>query len=133
MSKNEWASDEAIQLLSKEAIGAELAAKVAERLIKDAGNTGLYHGHRDYCGHGLICSEGRFYLVEVYDGYADPSRSILEWKNKKTFSGWLEKQSDYSLSGADRSRPELLAKSSFELNNQRLTKQRMIVYTSRRH
>ena len=130
MSENDWASEQAIKLLSKEQIGAELATKVAARLMKAADNNGLYHNHRDYCGQGLISSKGRFYLVEVHDGYAHPSRSILEWKNEKTFCTWLGKQSDYSLSGADKSCPELLAKSAFELNNQRLTKQRMMSYVS---
>lgn len=75
-------------------------------------------------------SSGQFHLIEVYDGYADYSRPLHSWDDENAFRAWLGNQSDYSLSGADDSQPELLANSTFDLNNQRLTKQRMVDYVA---
>ena len=130
MSQHVWASDQALASLSKEPIGAELAKKVVGRLVKDADKSGLWFSHRDYCGHGLMYSSGQFHLIEVYDGYADYSRPLHSWDDENAFRAWLGNQSDYSLSGADDSQPELLANSTFDLNNQRLTKQRMVDYVA---
>lgn len=128
MSQHVWASEQALASLSKASIGDELAKKVLGRLIKDADKSGLWFSHRDYCGHGLMYSSGEFHLIEVHDGYADLSRPLLTWCDQCAFQVWLGKQSDYSLSGADKSQPKLQAKSTFDLNNQRLTKQRMVDY-----
>jgi hypothetical protein len=130
MNRHVWASDQALASLSKEPLGADLARRVVERLIKDGDKNGLWFSHRDYCGHGLMYSLGQFHLIEVYDGFADDSRLIRSWSNEESFRVWLGKQSDYSLSGADDSQPELLANTMFELNNQRLTKERMIDYVT---
>lgn len=130
MSQYEWSSDQALSSLSREPIGRELAKKVAARLLKDADKSGLWFSHRDYCGHGLMYASGQFLLIEVHDGYADDSRSLLTWDDEDAFQVWLSNQSDYSLSGADESHAELVASSTFELNNQRLTRQRMVDYVA---
>ncbi len=128
MSEHVWASDQALASLSKEPIGAELATRVVEQLMGDADKRGLWFSHRDYCGHGLKHSSGQFHLIEVYDGYAH--HELQSWGDEEAFRVWLGSQSDWSLSGADDSQPELLANSTFDLNNQRLTRQRMVDYVS---
>ena len=104
--------------------------KVANRLESDREKSGLWFSHRDYCGHGLICIKDEFHLIEVHDGYAEYSDKIKSWNNKNDFCSWLAKQSDYSLSGADKNQSELYTQEAFSLNNQRLTQQRMIDYVA---
>ena len=125
-----WSSKQAIAGLSKEPIGAELAERVATKLVKDRGRKGLWHTHRDYCGHGLIFLDGRICLVEYDDGYAHEGSVLKSWQTEADFVDWLKDQSDYSLSSTDPKEKDLFTTSPFKQNNQRITRRRLERYVA---
>ena len=118
-----WSTPEVIEALSHEDVGRELAKKVADKLKK---GDALFYSHRDYCGHGLIFSDGNYQLVSVYDGV---SSALEKFNSSKEFINFLARQSDYSLAGADCKEHVFFTESAFELNNQRLTTNRLQNFT----
>lgn len=130
--KQHWSEAGTIKNLDRSVIGRELAAAVAEQLLKHNGKTGIWFSHRDYCGHGLIFQDRQFRLVVVHDGYATEEPVLKEWKDAVAFVDWLSKQSDFSLSGADPQQKELFTTDCFSLNNQRLTRKRLKDYVKLR-
>ena len=90
-----------LETISRKPFGQRLARKVSEQLQKS--ESGLFNSHMYYCGHGLICDGGRFYLLEVYEGWPDPKNKrdvIAMWDSKEKFEDFLARQSDYTCSGA---------------------------------
>eukprot|EP00455_Lapot_gusevi_P008072 TRINITY_DN13488_c0_g1_i2.p1 TRINITY_DN13488_c0_g1~~TRINITY_DN13488_c0_g1_i2.p1 ORF type:complete len:152 (+),score=28.29 TRINITY_DN13488_c0_g1_i2:61-456(+) len=99
-------------------VGDQLATRVAEK-IKRVG-TWVQANHRDYCGHGLVYSNGEFSLVEVSDGY--PVADLFKWSTQSDFVQWLSRQSDWSLAGGDPNTPQTYrALDSFDFGNQTLS------------
>ncbi|MBK1855333.1 hypothetical protein JO972_10215 [Verrucomicrobiaceae bacterium 5K15] len=128
MSKCPWSDPEKIAALSRTEIGEQLAARVAAQLVADNGQAGIWQSHQSYCGHGLVFADGKICLVSVHDGDVLYGPRLLEWQQPDTFVIWLSRQSDFTLSGADRSVPELFTKSRFRRNNQRLTRAKLEHY-----
>lgn len=110
-------------MLSREPYGEGLATWLWTVMQDVEVGSGIMHRHRDYCGIGLVRDNGGVSLVEVEDGSA--FHSIKTWTDLPEFVNYWSQQSDFGLSGADIQHPELLARSDFKLNNQRLTR-RMI-------
>lgn len=123
-----WSDPETLAGLSRRKVGRDLARRVVARLVERDGRYGVYNTHRDYCGHGLVFQAGRFRLVEVHDGYARDGRTLMSWDDQDSFIDWLARQTDFSLSGADPSKPELHTSDPFKLNNQRLTREQLLTY-----
>jgi hypothetical protein len=104
---------------SRVPVGHELAAAVATYL---KGGLNLCFRHRDGCGMGLRCVDGKFVYGSVSDGdlpseeelkkwgWNDPER--LEFDSDEEFVSWLEAQTDLLLANDE--------------NSQRLTRQRLI-------
>ena len=120
MSEHDWSKTEVIEALDKTDIGLELADVTAERLKL---GKGLFNNHRDYCGHGLDYINGKYTLLEIHDGNPDWSEVIAEWETKTDFVNFLSRQSDWSLSGANKDEALFYTDNLFLLNNQRLTKE----------
>ncbi len=118
-----WSTPEIINSLSREKIGVELAKKVAGRLKQ---GKQLYYAHRDYCGQGLMFKEGSFHIFRIIDADIEDALSLKVLNSTTEFIDFLAQQSDYSLAGADSSVPELYSTDLFSLNNQRLSKKRLI-------
>lgn len=116
-----WSAPDRIAALSKEPFGKDLMQRVAERLQK--GERPLCNRHREYCGHGLFFEDGKIQLVEVQDG--DPRNDILSWDTAEAFVDFWAKQSDYTCSGADSASSAFFTEDPFDLNNQRITKERL--------
>ncbi len=119
----EWSTPKAIKSLSREPFGKALIDKVARKL--ENGHK-LEYDHRDYCGLGLKYDENqKFVLYAKWESMEDPK---LTWDNKKDFIKFMSSQSDYSLSGADDTIAELYESSLHSLNNQRITKKRLLEF-----
>ncbi len=104
----------------KNEVGKALAQAVAQRLM--AGEV-LAYQHRDYCGIGLMFTEGVFVCGEVFDGSLSPQAwdSAGEhqvFSSRSQFVNWLAKQTDASLAGKE------LA-DEFNRDNQRLSLARL--------
>jgi hypothetical protein len=117
-----WAAPAEIARLSRKPIGRPLAEAVATRL--QAGGS-LHETDKEYCGHGLFWTRGRFVLTEVWNGDALIESRYTLWSDREPFVAFLAAQSDYSLAGADPQVPELFTADPFHLNNQRLSRQRL--------
>ena len=107
---------------------APLAIRVAEKLVEQQERGGLYHGHRDYCGHGFIYRDGQFILAEVRDGYPEESPHLATWDSQDAFVSFLANLSDYICSGADAEHELFYTDDSFSLNNQRIKRAWMEKY-----
>ncbi len=123
-----WSDEKAIAELSRRPVGRALAARIAAQLQADDGKCGLWVSHRDYCGHGLIYRADRYRLVEYSDGDIINGKQLLTWDKSDDFIAWLERQSDFSLSGASESEPGLYTDSPSKQNNQRITVARLQDY-----
>ncbi len=123
-----WTSAETLSRLSRQKFGKDLSSLVAEKLLNDGGERGLWNSHRDSCGHGLIYQDAQFQLVAVHDGHASEGKVLKTWDSSDAFVAWLEEQSDFSLSGADESEPALRPRTPSNLNNQRITLARLRDY-----
>jgi len=110
-------------MLSREPYGDGLATWLWTVMQDVEVGSGIMHRHRDYCGIGLVRSNEGVSLVEVEDGSA--FHLIKSWTDLPEFVNYWSQQSDFGLSGADIHHPELLARSDYDLNNQRLSR-RMI-------
>lgn len=102
--------------------GAELVTALAAKL--EASSSGLYHCHRDYCGHGLVYDGGRFRLLEVLDGMPQGSKELAAW-DRAAFVAFWSAQSDFTCSGRDPATPLLFTEDAFLCGNQRLTAARI--------
>ncbi len=120
MQTHPWSTKEQIDRLSKEPLGKEFVRAIAKRLYHKE----LFMGyHRDYCGHGLDYNDGEFRLVLVSDGWVD--KILHTWESEEAFVSFFARQSDYSMSGADKDEEIFYTEDSFELNNQRLVKAKL--------
>lgn len=116
-----WTKKDIIDRLSHSKFGETLARRVATQLKKDDHNRGgLYHDHREYCGHGLVYRDGTFMLMKVRDGWIEASDTLATWDNEDAFVAFLAEQSDFTCSGADPEAKEFHTEDEFELNNQRI-------------
>ncbi len=129
MSGHDWSKPEIIEKLDKTIIGLELAETVAKRLKS---GKGLFSSHRDYCGHGLDYINGKYRLLEVHDGEPEWSEIVAEWETINDFVNFLSRQSDWSLSGANKAEIIFYTDNLFSLNNQRLTKELLKQYAKYR-
>jgi len=120
---HDWSNDMVLKGLSTEKIGNELAERVATQL--DCGHV-ICNMHRDYCGHGLAKLNDKYGIFEVHDGFLLDGYQVVSFLNRNDFIAYLSRQSDYSLSGADSSEKELFTTRSFAINNQRLSRSRLI-------
>ena len=119
-----WSTPDRISALTRTPFGEALMQRVAERL--QTTGKGLRFCHPEYCGHGLFFANGKFELVEVQDG--DPRKTLLSWNTAEAFVAFWSKQSDYSCSGADAASTDFFTENSFDLNNQRITRERLEKY-----
>lgn len=115
-----WSHGSLLDALDKTAVGQSVAQAVADCLAE---GRVLAYRHRDYCGHGLVCEDGLYKVVSVHDfGYY---RDIAVFTAQSDFVSYLARQSDWSLSGACPAEELLYTEDTFQLNNQRLTRQRL--------
>jgi len=121
--KYKWSSTKNIEKLSKNTFGNKLSKKVAKKLRSILGQYDFFYSHKDYCGHGIWFNENSFELCIVSDGY--PDKRIMKWDNENDFIMFLSKQSDYTCSGADINEKLFYTSAPWELNNQRLTEERL--------
>ena len=119
MTEHKWSQKEYLDCLSHEAVGVEVAKKVARKLRS---GKSVYNQHRDYCGHGLTYKEGEYCFIVVHDGWLEYSEVIASFDNEESFVSFLSRQSDFTLSGASKQEPVFYTEDRFLLNNQRLTK-----------
>lgn len=123
--------------LSREPYGRDFAKKVIVKLTKEysektySGPVGVYTSHRDYCGIGLFCYGRTFGIAYVWDGMPSRDGNIISFRNDREAIDFLAKQSDYSMSGYDKSSP-LKEGSEFKLNNQRLTRRMLENFLSKK-
>jgi hypothetical protein len=96
--------------------GIDLAERVADYLVR-VGD--IKHEHKDYCGMALGHRDGEFIYGEVYDGVFPSDEKVTRFPDKTAFIEWLARQSDRSLSGAERD-------DGFYPNNQRVTRKRLL-------
>ncbi|MCK0120841.1 hypothetical protein MWU61_09835 [Loktanella sp. F6476L] len=85
-------------------------------------STYLIDMHRDYCGHGLFFTDGRYVLAESrLDGW--PTHVLRSWTDRDAFIDWLAARTDAEMSGEMGglfgSPPSLY------INNQRLSRSRI--------
>lgn len=120
MNDFEWAGEDKIKALSREPFGLKLANKVADQLEK---GMLLAYTHRDYGGDGLYFDKGKYIWTSIFDGWPQSTRA--EWDNREAFVQFLAGMSDYSCCGGEGS-PEFLQNGPFELNNQRITRARLL-------
>jgi len=121
--------------LSKKPYGKSFARSVIDKLIvkgeSSNGMAGIYHVHRDYCGMGLFYIQKIFSICYVYEGMIAPEKSIVSFQNKEQAVDFLSRQSDYTMSGYDKT-SVLKESSEFRLNNQRLTRKMLENFLSRK-
>lgn len=128
-SDSNWHKKDLADRLSHRKFGETLARRVAKRLTMENHNRGgLYHDHRDFCGHGLVYRDGIFLLLKVRDGWIEASDTLATWDNEEDFVAFLANQSDYTCSGADADATLFYTEDEFELNNQRINEAWMIEY-----
>ncbi|MEO8614686.1 MAG: hypothetical protein ABI600_06060 [Luteolibacter sp.] len=120
---NAWSKPQTIEMLSREPYGEGLATWLWTAMHDIPVGSGIMHRHRDYCGIGLVRDDKGVSLVEVEDGSA--FHPIMSWTDLPEFAAYWSQQSDFGMSGADIQYPDLLARSDFALNNQRLTRRRI--------
>lgn len=107
--------------LDRQPFGEALARDVWHRLMAAKPNSGvIYDYHREFCGQGLIRTEGGVKLCDVHDGGMSFSKPIVEWSNEEEFVAFFARQSDYSCSGWDSNEPVFFTTDSWYRNNQRL-------------
>lgn len=119
MNKYPWSKPDVVEKLGKTILGREAAEKLAIKL--QFRGALMPKAHKDFCGYGLVYEDGKYLLLSVQDGLREYSSVIYEWKTKEEFISYMEQQSDYSLSGADKNSPLFYTTDSFSLNNQCLT------------
>ena len=117
-----WSTPEVIEALSHEEIGKDLAKRVASKLKN--GDT-LFYSHRDYCGHGLMYKDNSYHIFRIIDADIEDALTLEKFNSSEEFINFLARQSDYSLAGADCKEHVFFTESAFELNNQRLTANRL--------
>lgn len=98
--------------------GERLANAVADALDR---GVAIAHGHRDYCGMGLVRRAEGYVHAPVFDGEVldGDVQDGETFATRAAFVAWLAAQSDESLSGRD-------APASFDYDNQRITRARLI-------
>lgn len=122
---------EIIDELSRRKFGEHLARRVVKQLKIDNHNRGgLYHDHRDYCGHGIVYRDGTFMLMRVIEGWIERSDTLATWEDEEAFVAFLADQSDFTCSGGDPEAELFLTDSDFERNNQRINESWMEEYAS---
>nr|WP_298099146.1 hypothetical protein [uncultured Shinella sp.] len=118
--------------LSREPLGAPLAERLWQRLMKEAPNNGvIYDRHRDFCGQGLIRTPEGVMLADVQDGGSYFGPAIAQWATEQAFVAFVARQSDFSMSGWDAGEPVFFTEDDWYRNNQRLTRAVMERYLSR--
>ncbi|MGX1788131.1 hypothetical protein ACWIGM_15385 [Bosea sp. NPDC055332] len=111
--------------LDRALFGPVLAGRVWDRLMGCKPGEGLIHEfHRDFCGHGLIRTEGGVKLCDIQDGHY-PGKAIAEWHSRDEFVAFFAEQSDYSCSGWDETSPVFFTDDEWYRNNQRLTREKL--------
>lgn len=118
-------SRDSAEALSKENFSKELIEKFAKRLKQ---NQGLSYSHRDFCGHGIEYSQGRYELVEIHDGDFNAKNVILSWKTEEEFIVFMIGQSDYTMSCKCTSFPEIYSKETSGWGNQTISEKRISDY-----
>lgn len=141
--KEIWNSAAVIRKLSKHKFGDELAQRLARALVaggqsRKVENRALTNSHRDYCGHGLIHIKSEFHLLKVSDGLISlididtgafkAEGSLACWDTEPAFCEFWSNQSDFTCSGADPDAPLFLPQDDWSLNNQRITRRRIMDY-----
>lgn len=124
--------------LSRKPYGKKISQKVIDKMIKELEERdpmnplpiGVYRSHRDYCGVGFLYSGREFVFVRMWDGFPSGESPIFSLANAREAVDFLAEQSDYSMSGYDKSSP-LKEGSEFELNNQRLTRRMLENFLSK--
>ncbi|HEV2508854.1 hypothetical protein [Bosea sp. (in: a-proteobacteria)] len=112
--------------LDRALFGPVLAGQVWDRVITRPVGEGLIHEfHRDYCGHGLIRTQGGVKLCDILDGH-HPGAAIAEWRSREDFVAFFAEQSDYSCSGWDEGSPVFFTDDEWHRNNQRLTRKKLL-------
>lgn len=130
-SENAWSKQELIDKLSRRKFGEHLARRVVTQLkIDDHNRGGLYHDHRDYCGHGIVYRDGTFMLLRVIEGWIERSDTLATWDDEEAFVAFLADQSDFSCSGGDSEAKLFYTDDEFELNNQRINESWMEEYAA---
>ncbi|EFC46575.1 predicted protein [Naegleria gruberi] len=115
-NEHAWCSDERIAQLSNVEYGSEFALKVAKALVS---GKNIVNNHRDYCGLALFYENSEYVLAYCNDGCDfDP---IEKFASEEAFVEFLAKQSDFTLSGADKN-SKLYEESTFARNNQRINR-----------
>lgn len=111
--------------LDRTLFGPVLAGQVWDRLMTCLIGEGLIHEfHRDFCGHGLIRTEGGVKLCDILDGH-HPGEAIAEWRSREAFVAFFAEQSDFSCSGWDEASPVFATSDEWHRNNQRLTREKL--------
>ena len=107
--------------LERRPFGEALARDVWHRLMRAKPHSGvIYDHHRDFCGQGLIRTEGGVMLCDVQDGGGSFGEPIAAWSDEDGFVAFFARQSDYSCSGWDSNEPVFFTSDSWYRNNQRL-------------
>lgn len=118
--------------LDKRPHGAPLAERIWRKLMAEEPNHGvIYDFHRDFCGQGLIRTEGGVMLADVQDGGVYFGAPIAEWATEAEFVAFFARQSDFSMSGWDAGEPVFFTDDDWYRNNQRLTRAVLERYLSR--
>lgn len=126
MSRLEWERSGMETAANKVPFGEPLMRKVAARLRASGESGGLQYAHRDYCGHGLFYSQGKFILATVSDASMD--RTLKSWDSEDDFVSFFAPLDDYACSGADPSNRVFRTEDAWELGNQRLTRDRLVEF-----
>ncbi|MCF3640956.1 hypothetical protein LXM94_13340 [Rhizobium sp. TRM95111] len=118
--------------LDRRPLGATLARGLWQDVIARPDGAGLIHEfHRDFCGHGLIRTEGGVMLCDVQDGGAYFGAAIALWPDEEAFVAFFAGQSDFSMSGWDPDEPIFFSDDDWYRNNQRLTRAKIEGYLAR--
>lgn len=126
-SQPQMDKQERVDEYSKEPFGAALIRQVADKLLSRQ-DDGIIYGHRDYCGHGLVASSDEICLVDVSEGY--PTTTLVKWPTKEAFVADFSQLSNYICSGASKEHAAFYTDSQWELDNQRIDRNRLENYIS---
>ena len=111
-----------------ERYGAELAGKVWDRLRRMKEGDGLREAHPEYCGHGLLRRGKGVALETIEDGAG--SRTLKAWTEKADFVGYFALLTDFICGGHDPTHPHFYSEVEWELDNQRIRKDRLEEFTA---
>ncbi len=101
----------------------EALARRLWRAVRRAEYGLIPHGHRDYCGHGLVACGDGIGLYRIQDGWTAGQPPFAQWDTEQAFVAFWARQSNNSVNGHDPAEPVFFTEDDWDRGNQRLIRQ----------